>query len=130
MIYAHRKIDSYKISKCSRAGVKARSTSQTRKFVTKSAELGEIIQDCDDCLKIVSSEKCLIIVAITDYVYLSYVFNCLFNPFSQPALEHLAFLFNEDVRASVEDPFFDKIERFLGLVEQSNVRRRTKKSQR
>jgi len=40
------------------------------------------------------------------------------------------FLFNEDVRASVEDPFFDKIERFLGLVEQSNVRRRTKKSQR
>ena len=78
-----------KMSKCSRAGVKARSTSQTRKFVTKSDELGEIIQDCDDCLKIASSEKCLIIVAITDYVYPSYVFNCLFNPFSQPALEHL-----------------------------------------
>ena len=47
------------------------------------------MHDCDDCLKIVSSEKCLIIVAITDDVYQNHVFGYLCNPFFTPAREHL-----------------------------------------
>jgi len=43
--------------------------------VTKSDEWRATIQDCDECLKIASSEKSLKNDAITGSVYPSYVFN-------------------------------------------------------